>query len=73
MRKNFKDGKNFEKNVKKKTQIKKRFNGFSNQRCSHHVTQRLYPLRQGCSLKESYQKLYLNPNPNPNPNQSLGD
>ena len=27
--KNFKDEKNFEKNVKKKTQIKKRLNGFS--------------------------------------------
>ena len=72
MRKNFKDEKNFEKNVKKK-QIKKRLNGFSYQRCSNHVTQRVYPLRQGCLLKESHQKLYLNPNPIPNPNLSLGD
>ena len=67
------DEKNFEKNVEKKTQIKKRLNGFSNLRCSQHVTQRLYPLCQGCSMKKSPQKLDLNANPNPNPNLSLGD
>ena len=52
-----------------------RLNEFSNQRCFNHVTQRLYLLRQGCSLEEMHQKLYLNPNPNPipNPNLILGD
>ena len=41
----------------------------------NHVAQRLYPLRQACSLQLQHQKLYLNPNPdpNPNPNPILGD
>ena len=73
-RKNFKDEKNLEKNVKKSI-YKNATQRVLEPALLNHVAQRLYPLHQGCSLQLRHQKLYLNPNPdpNPNPNPILGD
>ena len=72
-RKNFKDEKNLEKNVKKKNIYENATQRLLEPALLNHVTQRLYPLHQRCSSQLSHQKLYLNPNPNPNPNPILGD